>query len=250
MAMAEYLLILTATVTPQEGVNIARRDPEQRLADYMRALSYWLSYEHPKTRQILFLENSGADLAPLKRIVAEQNRMAKQVEFLSIPGSPIPEGVSYGFGEMEMVDAGLSQSELASHATHLIKVTGRLKFPRLGKLLDVLPTDLQLAVDCRIRGSLMFASSQLTICSREFYESNLRGVCYELSSSDSPYIEELLFSTLIRFRNKPGVILRWPFNVDPVGVAGHANKTYRSPSKILASLFREVVRRIAPWYWM
>jgi hypothetical protein len=247
--MPEDLLILTATITPAEGVVIARSDPKQRFADYALALSYWLSYPHAKTGRILFLENSGADLEPLKKLASEQNSLGKQVEFLSIHSCAIPDGVSYGFAEMEMLDAGISQSKLASRSTRLIKLTGRLTFPGLGRLLDWVPDDLQIAADCRIRGATMFASSQLIIVSKEFYEAHLRGVCYELTA-ESPYIEELLFDKLIKFRRKEGVILRWPFNVDPVGVTGHTNRAYRSPSRVLAAAARGIVRKFAPTWWV
>ena len=247
--MPEDLLILTATITPTQGVVIARSDPKERLADYAQALSYWLSYPHPKTGRILFLENSGADLEPLRQLVSKQNSFGKEVEFLSIKCSPLPEGFTYGFSEMEMFDAGIAQSKLASHSTRFIKLTGRLTFPRLGKLLDWLPDNLQVGVDCRIRGANMFVPSQLLIFSKEFYEAQVRGLCWEMNAGP-PYIEDILFDKVIKFRSKEGVVLRWPFNVAPVGISGHSNKTYRSPSRVLASATREIIRKVAPTWWL
>ena len=87
--------------------------------------------------------NSGADLEPLRQLVNKRNSFGKEVEFLSIKCTPLPEGFTYGFSEMEMFDAGIAQSKLASLSTRFIKLTGRLTFPRLGKLLDWLPDNLR-----------------------------------------------------------------------------------------------------------
>ncbi len=247
--MAEYLLVMTATIIPAQGVVIPRSDPAERLGDYRKALAYWLAYPHPKTRRILFLENSGASLDSLKQLVAENNPYAKQVEFLSITGSPIPAGLTYGFAEMELVDSGVAQSQLAREATHIVKLTGRLTFPLLGKLIDSLPDDFQVSVDTRIRGKVMFVPSQLMIFSREFYNTNLRGACYELDPNYETHVEGLFFDKLVRFRNRPGVFLRWPFNVDPVGVSGHG-QVYQSPKRKLASHARNLLRRVAPSLWL
>jgi hypothetical protein len=95
----------------------------------------------------------------------------------------------------------------------------------------------------------MFASSQLMIFSKEFYDANLRGIAYELTP-ESPYIEEILFNKVIPYRRNAGVILRWPFNVNPVGVTGHDNKTYRTPSRVFASVTRGILRKVAPKWWL
>ena len=131
-----YLLVMTATITPAVNAQIKRSSPHARLDDYKRALQFWLSYPHPAAERILFLENSGADLGELRAIAEKENPQRREVEFLSLPVHEIPAGTNYGYAEMQTLDEGLALSKLRLATTHMIKMTGRLTFPALGKALD------------------------------------------------------------------------------------------------------------------
>src|SRR5579875_540446 len=148
-----YLLVLTATIKPAAAAaaEVYRKDPNLRLNDYLNPLRFWIAYPDPRLDKILFLENSGADLSAVRRLVDECDSN-KQVEILSVPGNNIPPGINYGYGEMEMLDCGLAQSELRRATTHMLKITGRLTFPTVTTLLDRLPATFDVAVDCRNRG--------------------------------------------------------------------------------------------------
>ena len=131
-----YLLVMTATIVPAQNAGVKRSNPHLRLEDYKRALRFWLNYPHRAADRILLLENSGADLSDLQAIARNENPHQKQVEILSVPGREIPAGRNYGYNEMALLDDGLPQSKLRRQTTHMIKVTGRLTFPALGKALD------------------------------------------------------------------------------------------------------------------
>jgi hypothetical protein len=102
-----YLLVLTATVTPAANAAVKRKDPVERLNDYISSLEYRLECSDERLRSILFLENSGADLAPFRELVQTSNPYSENVELITVPGNQIPAGVNYGYGEMEMRDHGL-----------------------------------------------------------------------------------------------------------------------------------------------
>jgi len=70
----QYLLVLTATVTPFVGAQVQRSDPATRREDYKAAFRFWLNHADPRINRILFLENSGDDLEFLKEIVEQENR--------------------------------------------------------------------------------------------------------------------------------------------------------------------------------
>ena len=135
-ASPRYLLVMTATVTPAANAQVKRSSPRVRLEDYKRALRFWLGYAHAAAERILFLENSGADLSPLRGIAENENPRRREVEFLSLPTLEIPAGMNYGYTEMQTLDEGLALSKLRPATTHMIKATGRLTFPALGKALD------------------------------------------------------------------------------------------------------------------
>jgi hypothetical protein len=256
VAAPRYLLVMTATITPAANAGVKRADPKLRLEDYKRALRYWLNYEHPAADRILLLENSGADLGELRAIAADENPRGKPVEILSVPGNRIPEGTNYGYTEMQMLDDGLALSQLRRETTHMIKATGRLVFPALGKALDRInsrvgkPFDLM--VDCRKLGFPrrgFDAAVQLFVCSHEFYERVLRDAKKEMNSTDLRLLEHLIFRRVIPFKGQPGYYLRFPCNIEPVGYSGFKSRSYRSPKTALTRAMRAALRMIAPDYW-
>jgi hypothetical protein len=254
-APGRYLVVLTACIDPSTGRHrVHRSDPAVRLGDYADGLRFWLGLADPRLSRVLFLDNSGYPLDKLAEVAAGDNPHRKQVELISMRCNECPEGVSYGYSELAMLDEGLGRSELAKECTHLIKATGRLRFPKIRRLLDRLPADFEFAVDARdnawfVRSPQRFVTTQLMIFSRSFYEQHLRGIRDELSP-EVPLIENLLFAKLMKYKGKAGAILRWPVSVDPVGRAAHWDKDYGSMKHRVRNLLRGVCRRVAPGWWV
>jgi hypothetical protein len=247
-----YLLVMTATIIPAANSGVRRADPQLRLEDYKRALRYWLNYPHPAAERILFLENSGADLSQLRDLAAQENPRGREVEFLSLPVHPIPEGKNYGYNEMAMLDEGLAQCRLRQTTTHMIKTTGRLTFPALGRALDLLGRAPELMVDCRKLGfprKGCDASVQLFACSHGFYDRVLRDSREEMNSTDVRLLEHLIFRKVIAFKGQPGIHLRFPCNIDPVGYSGFKARSYNSPRSAFSRAIRAALRVVAPNYW-
>jgi hypothetical protein len=249
---ATWLLVMTATIRPASNANVQRADPALRLADYQRALRFWLAETHGSAARILFLENSGSDLSSLQAIAEHENPAGKPVEFLSIPATPIPAGLNYGYSEMELLDCGLERSELRRTTTHMIKTTGRLIFPALGAALDLLPAAPELLIDCRRfpwprRGA--DARVQLFACSHAYYDRYLRGSQHAMNATNLRLLEQLLYSRLIGTQGQPGVYLRVPCNIDPVGYSGFKGRSYQSVGQRFDQATRAFLRRIAPSCW-
>jgi hypothetical protein len=278
---SRYLLVLTATIRPAANAAVQRRDPILRLEDYLTALRFWLNFDDKRLSNILFLENSGADLTPVRNLVQESNPHSKRVEILSVPGNDIPPGINYGYGEMEMLDQGLEKTLLRKSTTHMIKVTGRLRFPALGEVLDRLPPRFDVAVECRQRGKYAtvlerllkledrfdlgliwktaretltapekpWTSAQVMMFSYDFYDQHLRKAYHEMRVPYPTLIENLICDRIIPFKQQTGVILRWPVNLEPEGFAGHAKKNYSSPKRTLIRQTRGLLRKLAPNVW-
>lgn len=253
-ATPRFLLVMTATITPAANAQVKRSSPQLRLEDYKRALRFWLSYPHPAAERILFLENSGADLSELRAIADNENPQRREVEFLSLPSREIPPGTNYGYAEMQTLDEGLAASQLRLATTHMIKVTGRLTFPALGKALDRVAKEapLELMIDCRKLGLFRRgydARVQLFACSHDFYDYQLRGANREMNSSDVRLLEHLIYRKVIPFKGQPGYYLRFPCNIDPVGYFGFKNRRYDSPRTAISRGVRALLRTISPGYW-
>ena len=258
-ATPHYLLVMTATITPAPSAQVKRSSPQVRLEDYKRALRFWLRYPHRAAERVLFLENSGADLSELRAIAKQENPHGKEVEFLSLPVQEIPPGTNYGYTEMQMLDEGLALSELRRSTTHLIKTTGRLTFPALGKALDRIErharssgAGLELMIDCRKLGLPRRGADarvQLFVCSHDFYDRVLRGANREMSTEGPRLLEQLIFQKVIPFKDQPGHYLRFPCNIDPVGHFGFKDRRYDSPRAVVSRRLRAILRVIAPGYW-
>ena len=250
--MPSYLLVMTATIIPAANAGVRRADPRLRLEDYKQALRYWLCYEHPAAERILLLENSGAELGELQAIATDENPLGKPVEILSVPGNKIPEGTNYGYTEMQMLDEGLALSQLRRQTTHMVKVTGRLTFPAIGRALDRIAKPFALMVECRKLGFPrrgFDASTQLLVCSHEFYDRVLRDSKKEMNSTDVRLLEHLILRKVIPFKGQPGIYLRFPCNIEPVGYSGFKSRSYNSPKTVLTRAIRAALRVIAPDYW-
>ncbi len=250
---------MTATITPQANARVKRCSPQTRLEDYKRALRFWLSYPHAAAERILFLENSGADLSELLAIAETENPLDREVEFLSLPVHEIPAGTNYGYAEMQTLDEGLALSKLRRVTTHMIKVTGRLTFPALGRALDRIANPastgtvaFELMVDCRKLGLLRRgcdARVQLFVCSHTFYDRALRGSNREMNSTDLRLLEHLIFRKVIPFKDQPGYFLRFPCNIDPVGYFGFKDRRYDSAGSAAVRGLRSALRVVVPEYW-
>lgn len=247
---------MTATIIPAANAGVKRSDRAIRLEDYKQALRFWLKYDHHSAANVLFLENSGASLSELESIAAKENPLRKPVEFLSIPGNEIPEGRNYGYNEMRLLDEGLAQSRLRRDTTHLVKVTGRLTFPGLGKAIDLIERrnggSPELMVECRKLGfprKGFDAFTQLFVCSHCFYEDVLRGSREDMNPTDIRLLEHLLFRKVIPFKGQPGCYLRFPCNIEPVGFSGFKSRSYRTPQAAMTRAVRAALRALAPGYW-
>lgn len=251
----DYLLVMTACIdVSHSGAALFRRDTGLRLRDYEDSLKFWLAYDDPRIRKILFIDNSGHSFDSLRKIEREFNVFGKEVEFIQTNDNSVPENIHYGYAELGLLDYAHAHSELARGCKWLIKTTGRLTFPGLSRLLDRLPAEFDFAVDARnntwfVKRPEVFVTTQLMIFSRSFYANKLLGIKSQLTPGMA-MIEDLLYQILVPHKGNPKAVLRWPINVNPVGYAAHWNKDYGSPRQRLINLARAGCRILLPNWWV
>jgi hypothetical protein len=253
--VTEYAVVMTACIDPSKGrVKVQRADPDLRLRDYRDGLRFWLGLTDRRIDSVVFIDNSGYPLGLLMEDAQRINVNNKQLEFISLDSNTYPEGTHYGHAELGMLDHALLQSQLLRRHRKFIKATGRLAFPGISRLLDRLPPDLKVAVDGRSRALFWqpqntYITTQLMVFATDFYRNNLLHANSELGVGES-HIEKLMLHKLLPMRNEPGVILRWPVNVNIRGVAAHWQKNYDSPKQRVINSFRAVSRILAPNWWV
>lgn len=257
---SHFVLLMTACIKPSQiNINnhaIYRNDPETRLSDYKTALQYWLNYPDERIKGIVFVENSMYDLKVLKRLVFEKNRYHRQVEFLQFEASNIPEGLHYGYSEIEMIDNAFRDSKLISKTTHVIKVTGRIYFPKLSKLINIVKEDHLIITDCRdyeiFRLKKKMILTTLFIVRKDFYMEHLYNVKQEMIRRNIGLIEWMFYKILypLYCESSSNIILRFPINVEPVGFGAHWNIDYNSKKKKLIAMGRGISRVLLPNFWI
>ncbi len=255
--MNKYLLVLTACVDPSAGTyKLAIADPKERLAEYRQSLRWWICNGDPRLSRILFIENSGWPLGP---DFQQERSMAtahdRHLEFVSLNCNSYPANGHYGYAEVKMIDFGLKASRLRQCTDHIVKVTGRLQFPKLGKLLDRCQDDFDVVADGRGWRDLFhkhdkpYLSTQLILFSHRFYAAYLQESWKEMGTG---HMEGLFYDKVLPFANqkKPRVSMRFPVNVEPVGIAAHSGKSYTTTRRLLANAVRGVSRKVCPNLWL
>lgn len=250
---SEYVrqvLLLTATIAPPAGVpSLARTDPTQRLHDYAQALRFYLSLAGGVFDGVVFAENSGSDLAPLRRQASAQRRA--DIEFFSCQGLDYPASHGRGYGEFKLIDRAMSEAQLLQGPVIVWKCTGRYIVRNIEALVASRPpVDLY----CHLRNHpYRLCDLYLMAFNRPGYEGAIEGVYRHLRNDIVPgthTMEEVLFRRLVdalpqhlsvqrRFRHIPVI----------QGVRGWNNRLYEGAwdPKIL---IRRAVNRVAPWMWI
>jgi hypothetical protein len=254
---ASIPLLLTSTLQPQVNADVQRSDPMLRAEDYESSFRFWLSLRDPRIGDIVIVDNSGADLDSILARVRSETHSRRRLEVLSFEDDPIPDGVHYGFGELGIIDCALANSEVLASHSKFAKVTGRLVFPRLPDLLALVDANFLAIVDGRAniraigKGRQRFVTTQLMLFDREFYDNNLaRRRGWLMARPGRTNVENFFYFHLAQFGADPRVLLRFPINVEPVGVGAHWGINYQTPSRRIAALLRATSRRIAPDLWL
>ncbi len=256
--MNSYLLVMTACVDPSKGTYpLKRADPETRLLDYQISLRHWLALPDLRLNNILFLENSGYPLSTLERIAREENPFGKQVEFVSLDCNGYPEGIHFGYAELKMLDLGLQASKLRGTTTHMIKVSGRYRFPSISRLLNRIPEEFDALADARGSAAFLFrrhahhyVTTPIILFKHSFYKAYLQDCYKDLEPKRLTHMENVYYEKLRSLRGSHKVILRFPCNATPIGVSGSRGSSYSSPREAVKNSIRALARRVAPNWWI
>jgi len=121
-------LLMTAAIVPPNplpGKSPAVLDPGRRLAEYLRALTFYI--HEPGFDDIVFCENTGADLSAVEGLARRAAERGKRLEVIGFRGDRdlIARFGYYGCGEAEIIDHAVLHSNLLRQHPSFCKVTGR-----------------------------------------------------------------------------------------------------------------------------
>jgi hypothetical protein len=248
------VVLMTATLNPGPYASGVRRsDPRVRAEDYESALQFWANLADPRIAGFVFCDNSGEDLGTFT-FQSSRPVLSRPIEWLSFDGNLRPNGMHYGYSELGHLEHAITNSRLLAGTHIFLKVTGRLTFPRISKLLDTFSDDVRFAVDCRRAykcesGPPIRARTQIILFERFFYLDNFFGQREQMLLSCT-HLEEFIALKVLPFLNDPCVVPRFKVECPAVGVSAYTDTKYHGGKSLLKSKLRQVMRRIAPRVWL
>lgn len=133
------VLLMTATILPQESWNLKLKDPGRRLEQYISSLEYYIV--NTGIERIVFCENSNYSF-DTRRILQLAGQYGKEVEIIQFAADKdaiLKHGK--GYGEGEIIKYAMGKSRLLKQSEYFIKVTGRLKITNIDKIRAKLSLD-------------------------------------------------------------------------------------------------------------
>ncbi len=246
-------LILTATITPPAGVpNLKRISPQQRRMDYLDALRFYLGLSSAVIGRIVFLENSGSDLADLQQLAGTQGK-DKKVEFISFHGLDYPPAYGRAYGEFRMLDYGFA------HSAHLLsikdheyfwKITGRLKVYNLPAIIAKAPPTYALLMDF-LRRPTQMVDLRLLSCSRAGYRQLFEGL-YTTLREDVLRMsaESYLYQRWVDRLSESRIVPRHLVQPKIGGIGGQHNENYYAGINVSKYWVRSIARYFTPNLWI
>lgn len=247
------ILLLTASIAPKQFKNsIERNDVRTRLEDYKKALKYWLHHEDYSITEVIFAENSGYDLTEIKQTFEVENKYNRKYILIQKQETPAPNGAHYGYSELELIDFVFEKYQFLSPDDYFIKATGRLYFPEISKLISITIPNYLFVADSRIYNFLGKQNKHILttmfICRVDFYKKNIFNKKEKMLDLPNSLFETLLVELL--YKKGQNILLRFPFNLNPIGIGAHSNKNYGSFKNSFMNTIRATFRKIAPDFWI
>jgi hypothetical protein len=245
-------LLLTSCIEPtQFKDSVKRNNIEQRLNDYLSAIDKWNNHVWPCEIRLIYVDNSGYSLEKIKNKINPNF----QPYLLSYQAEPAPKGMHYGFSEIEMIAKVINIRELWRDDDWVIKVTGRLYFPEINKLINLLNSSNLFVCDVRSKrwnkSGQSYIPSSIFAFKVGFFNKYLLNFKSEMKELNKSHLELFLFYKIMPLihSNKNKIIVRLPFNLNPVGVGAHWNKNYESRTERLIQGIRAILRKFTPFIW-
>jgi len=250
------LLLLTATISPPDGMPALQRvDPAARRADYESALSFYLGLPSAVVNRIVLAENSDSELGSLERI-AQAHGAGKDVELLSFAGHDFPAEHGRMVGELRTMETAFERSRLLSALGDdelFWKVTGRLRFTNMERLVATTPPGAALYADFRKLprpwvDTRVYAATPQAF--RELFATRIDLMRQgEIDGLGYTAPEHRLFEELMSERARFTIVPRLRAEPRIEGFSGHGHD-YARPTRRLWTSARAVIRRLFPPLWI
>ena len=243
MALPRNVLLMTATIAPENSPELTRTDPAQRLHDYEQALGFYLTLLGDGLHGIVFVENSDSDISSLRALVARRSA-ADSVEFLANYGQHRFPGRDRSYGEFKLLDHAMANSRLITAQADVIvwKITGRYRVRNLLKMIRTAPKHFDIYCDMR-NHPIPWMDLRLIAWTRSGYATVFEGVADRLGVDPR---EPVMRHYVPQRAGEARIVPR--YRIEPLieGVRGWDNRHYSRGIGRLKYCARVIARMVMP----
>jgi hypothetical protein len=242
--MADILVFITATIHCGETPLVKRCDPIQREQDYLRAFRHWLSLKC--NADILFCENSGADLSAFHTAAATDAPTGGSVRFVSFVGNDGAQRYGKGYGEIEMLRYAFKTFPELRDYQYIMKVSGRYVV-RNGS--EIICRIRRMATDliCDIHWNLTYGDVRTVAFKPHIALSHLIPFQEEIDDTRGVFIEHLMARCVHRTMAAGGSWAPLPCTPYCDGVSGSWNTSEHD--SLSRRVKQDIKRRVAAWVY-
>ena len=257
-----YPLVMTASirVNGMEGLSVS--DQQERSQQYLSTLEFYL--RSGWVNQVVFAENSGADLEEFEDLVAAYPNV--EVELWCFELNDFPRELGKSYGEMQLLDRVLCKSRFVADAGGFAKVTGRFPFLNLDRLLEEAQRRAPWDLFCDTKDHAVYdwmrigwnghaADTRFFIVTTAFYKRHFYGKYTALNDSEGRLVEGLFFDVIKQHRDNETIVSRFKVEPEPSGQAGHRQISIIGTNDYSGWLakskrrIRQIGRWLFPWFW-
>ena len=246
-------LFLTATIAPPQAA-VTRNDPQVRLQDYLASVEFYLSLPTGIVDRILFVDNSGSDIAPIEKFVRKRIT-DKVVELISFEGNDQPVNYGKAYGEFKLLDFGIEHTSLLSENDHFWKVTGRLRVLNLADMVAAVTTHYDVLCDLHhfpfVGTGKVFDNRWMDLrlfsCTQSAYKKLFAGKYEEFGPRMN---QDVLYDVVMDARSHMNILPRFPEQPVISGVSGRHDRDYHSGVQKMKTVIRSGVRKYIPFIWV
>lgn len=232
MEFEQDMPLLVTTAILGAAPNTVLGDPISRLQTTEYALSRIASL-YPE-QDVVVCDGSGYDLRP------RLEGLGNKFEFLSfVNDSEKVQVIGKGYGEGEIIDYALEESNTLKNAGHFIKITGKLWVTNLPALIHGF--NGHCGFSYHGFRSLKFMDTRFYIVAKEFFNEHLRDGYKSVDESQNKIIEEVYKSILQEFPVRDVLLKSSPRlfgtsgttgRIEATGFLKNASKTVRHRASI------------------
>lgn len=233
----DVVLLITGCIAPEKSQKfLVLTDEDERLMQYIESIKFYIN-ESPFTK-IVFCENSAYPY-DASGLILQASKRNKRFEWLSFQGDTEKvKECGKGYGEGEIIQYALLNSECLKKAKSFAKVTGRLTIQNINEVVFDVKTRVNYFNRDIYRGHGI--DTRFYLCDKEFYRNYLFDVhmhtCEQIGAESA--LEDLFYRKLQK-HHKHRTFKTYP---EFKGKSGGNGRNYSKISKTTIGIYSFLCR--------